>query len=185
MTKSKRHMPNNLSRNYVNTHELLIKKAGELISKKGSAAFSISDLARVTGITRTSIYYHFDSRQELISQAEKWSSEQEAKRADRRDLCRIDIEHVSSFALRNPAAIKLWIQDYIGAGNIRQRYPQWDGLVARMAEAFVELQPDEHLGAGVYCAVMLTSAFIAPSLVQNWECPPNILERIEHRLARD
>ncbi len=173
MTKYKRLTTNNLSRNYINTHELLIEKAMDLISKTGAAAFSISALARATGITRTSIYYHFPSREALIAQVEKRSSELLAKRADDHDLCRIDIEHVSSFALRNPAAIKLWIQDYIGTVNFRERYPQWDSLVARMAEAFVELEPDEHLGAGVYCALMLTNAFIAPSLVHKSECATN------------
>src|SRR3978361_1919580 len=104
------------NRNFDDTHRILIKKAVELISETGADAVSVSALARATRINRSTVYYHFDSREALISAVRKWSSEELAKGGSPNASRRNGIDHISSFVLRNPEIIKLWIDDYIAAG---------------------------------------------------------------------
>jgi AcrR family transcriptional regulator len=173
------------NRNYDDTHRVLIEKAVELISELGADAVSVSALARATRINRSTVYYHFDSREALIMAVRKWSSEQLAKGVSPDASQQNGIDHISSFVLRNPEIIKLWIDDYIAAGDIRQRYPQWDSLVTHVARSFAETAPDEECDAEVYCALMLTSAFIAPRVFKNSIRPQESLERIVERFAHE
>jgi AcrR family transcriptional regulator len=172
------------NRNYEDTHRVLIEKAVELISELGADAVSVSALARATRINRSTVYYHFDSREALIAAVRKWSSAQLAKGINLDASRRAGIEHISSFVLNNPEIIKLWIDDYIAAGDIRQRYPQWDSLVAHITQAF-RLAPDQECDAEVYCVLMLTSAFIGPRVFKNSVRPQESVERIVERFAME
>ena len=167
--------------NYDETHRILIEKAVELIATSGAEAVSVSALARATRINRSTIYYHFDGRDALIAAVRDWSSGELAKGVNPNASRGVELDHVSSFVLRNPELIKLWIDDYIAAGDIRQRYPQWESLVAHVAEAFAEVAPDEICDAEVYCVLMLTSTFIAPRVFKNSVRPHDGLEDIVER----
>lgn len=173
------------NRNFDDTHRVLIEKAVELISESGADAVSVSALARATRINRSTVYYHFDSREALIAAVRNWSSEQLAKGVIPDASHRASIGHIPSFVLRNPEIIKLWIDEYIAGGDIRERYPQWDSLVTHIAEAFAEAAPDEACDAEVYCALMLTSAFIAPRVFKNSVRPHESLDRIVERFTRE
>lgn len=170
------------NRNYEDTHRVLIEKAVELISELGADAVSVSALARATRINRSTVYYHFDSREALIAAVRKWSSEELAKGINLDASRRAGIEHIPSFVLNNPEIIKLWIDDFIATGDIRQRYPQWDSLVAHVAQAF-KSAPNEECDAEVYCVLMLTSAFIGPRVFKNSVRPQEALDRIIERFA--
>jgi AcrR family transcriptional regulator len=185
MTQAETSLPKRRNRNYEDTHRVLIEKAVELISESGADAVSVSALARATRINRSTVYYHFDSREALIAAVRKWSSEQLARGVNPDASRRAGIDHISSFVLGNPEIIKLWIDDYIAAGNIRQRYPQWDNLVAHIAGAFADSAPDEECDAEVYCVLMLTSAFIAPRVFKNSVRPQESLERIVERFTHE
>lgn len=185
MTQSEVPEPKRRNRNYEDTHRVLIEKAVELISESGADAVSVSALARATRINRSTVYYHFDSRDALIAAVRKWSSEELAKGVNPDTSRRAGVDHISSFVLRNPEIIKLWIDDYIAAGDIRQRYPQWDSLVEHIAQAFARHAPDEPCDAEVYCALMLTSAFIAPRVFKNSVRPNESIERIVERFTRE
>lgn len=185
MTKYDVQEPRRRNKNYEDTHRVLIENAIELISASGADAVSVSALARATGINRSTVYYHFDSRDALISAVRRWSSEELAKGVNPDAAHRAGVDHISSFVLHNPEIIKLWIDDYIAAGDIRQRYPQWDSLVAHIAQAFAEQAPDEPCDAEVYCVLMLTSAFIAPRVFKNSVRPHESLERVVERFSRE
>ena len=173
------------NRNFEETHRVLIEKAVELISRYGADAVSVSGLARAAAINRSTVYYHFDSRETLIAAVREWSSEQLAKGVHTDATRRASANHISSFVLQNPEIIKLWIDDYISAGDIRQRYPQWDNLVAHIAQAFAQHAPEERCDAEVYCALMLTSAFIAPRVFKHSVRPQESLERVVERFTRE
>lgn len=172
------------NRNYEDTHRVLIEKAVELISELGADSVSVSALARATRINRSTVYYHFDSRESLIAAVRKWSSDELAKGINLDAERREGIEHIPSFVLKNPEIIKLWIDDFIAAGDIRQRYPQWDSLVAHIDQAF-RMAPDQECDAEVYCVLMLTSAFIGPRVFKNSVRPQESLERIVERFTQE
>jgi AcrR family transcriptional regulator len=186
------------NRNYEDTHRVLISKAVELISESGAEAVSVSALARATRINRSTVYYHFDSREALIAAVRQWSSEELAKGVNPGAASNSRIDHITSFVLRNPEIIKLWIDDFIAVGNIRERFPQWDHLVASLREAF-GTHAGHADGAGrradgidtgecdveVYCLLMLTGAFIAPRVFKNSVRPDESIERIIQRFTAE
>jgi|SRR5215831_552894 len=152
---------------YEDTHQEMIETAVRLISKKGMHAVSIAALARETGINRTTVYYHFKSREELIEAVKAWSSEQLSKAfsADRPQKDRID--YITRFVLENPELIKLWIEDLLAPGDIRHRYPHWDDLVTGIQAVAREQEGDDAIDAEVYSVILITSAIIGPRVFKN------------------
>ena len=206
MTEPDGSEPKRRNRNYEDTHRVLIEKAVELISESGADAVSVSALARATRINRSTVYYHFDSRDALITAVRQWSSEQLAKGVNPGVGGDDRIDHITGFVLRNPEIIKLWIDDFISVGDIRERFPQWDNLVARLHGAFgrsaangndgqpngtadqvgnpVESQAGD-CDVEVFCLLMLTGAFIAPRVFKNSVQPRESLEHIIQRFTRE
>ncbi|MET0364074.1 MAG: helix-turn-helix domain-containing protein [Sphingobium sp.] len=143
------------------THDAIIAAAVRLISEKGVDALSMAAISRAVGINRTTLYYHFDDREALIAAVKLWSSQQLGKGFDPQVPQQDRIEHISRFVLENAALIKLWLDDFVSAGDIRDRYPQWDALVEGTA-ATLGGREGEPIDAEVYCTILLTAAFIAP-----------------------
>lgn len=163
------------------SHQEMIETAVRLISEKGVEALSIAAIARTMGINRTTVYYHFDSREALIEAVKVWSSEQIDKAFGSGAPQQERIEYISRFVLSNPALIKLWIEDFISAGDIRTRYPHWDALVDGVRALAAAEAPGETVDAEVYCTILLTSAFIAPRVFRNSVKPQEDAESIVRR----
>ena len=149
----------------------MIKTTASLIAEKGIESVSIAALARAMGINRTTVYYHFDSREQLVNEVKAWSSDQLAQ-AFRQDKPRQDrIDYIYHFVLENPELIKLWLDDLMAVGDIRQLYPHWDELVNGMRDHFVGSDFEETIDAEVFCVNLLTSAFIGPRVFKQSVCP--------------
>lgn len=154
-------------RSFEETHRELINSAVSLIAQKGVDALSIAALAREMGIERTTIYYHFKNRDTLIEEVKARANSQiaEAFRPDRpRDE---RIEQVFRFVLENPELIKMWIDDFLAEGDIRDRYPRWDDLVDGIREHFRGTKYQDSIDPEVVCINLLTSAFISPRVYRN------------------
>lgn len=167
------------------THRDMIETAVRLISEKGVEALSLAELSRAMGINRTTIYYHFDSREALIDAVKAWSSEQLAKGLSAPSPQQERVDHITRFVLDNPALIKLWIDDFISGGDIRGRYPLWDDLVSGIGKLFAERIPEDDADAEVFCVLMLTSAFIAPRVFKNSVRPDASVDEIVERFRRE
>src|SRR5512145_252185 len=94
------------------THLEMIEAAVRLISQKGVDSLSISEVARSTGMNRTTLYYHFSSRDALLDAVKAWSAEQLAKAFERTATQQERIDYITRFVLENPELIKLWIDDF-------------------------------------------------------------------------
>lgn len=149
------------------THQEMIETAVRLISAKGVDSLSIAALARAMRINRTTVYYHFESRDSLLDAVKHWSAEQLAKGLAVALPQQERMDFVTRFVLENPALIKLWIDDFIAPGDIRTRYPLWDALVEGMAATFAARLPAEPVDAEIYCVMLLTSAIIGPRVFMN------------------
>jgi AcrR family transcriptional regulator len=90
-------------------------------------------------INRTTVYYHFESRDSLLAAVKHWSAQQLAKGLAVALPQQERMNFVTRFVLENAALIKLWIDDFIAPDDIRTRYPMWDvlveGMVARSVAA--------------------------------------------------
>lgn len=118
------------NRNFDETHRLLIEKAVELISAFGPEALSIAALARESDINRSTVYYHFESREELIEAVKAWSAQKMTNGflTEGDDEQKI-IESIR-FVLSNPEIAKLWFDEFISGGPIHSLYPMWDEFVS-------------------------------------------------------
>ncbi|RJF91173.1 TetR/AcrR family transcriptional regulator [Sphingomonas cavernae] len=176
------------NRGYDETHRALIETAVRLISEKGADALSIAALARATSINRTTVYYHFSTRDALLRAVRHWSSEQLV--AAFNDPAPQDerIDHLSRFVLQNPELIKLWIEDFVSGSDIRESYPQWDALV----KGVTDLASTGRTDAEIFCTILITGAVIGPRVFRNAVRPDasdaEIMERFrreQQRLLRD
>jgi AcrR family transcriptional regulator len=174
VTRQRRH------KNYEATHRDIIETAVRLISQRGVDAVSIAALAREMGINRTTMYYHFKTREQLIKAVTTWSSEQLTKGLNSHAPQDERIDYITRFVLDNPELIKLWIEDLISVGDIRARYPLWDTLVKGI-KATVAGEPGHPIDAEVYCVILLTSAIIGPRVMRNSVCPDADTETIVRR----
>jgi AcrR family transcriptional regulator len=150
-------------KNFEATHQQMIETAVRLLSEKGADALSLSELARVMGINRTTVYYHFQCREDLLAAVKSWSSEQLAKALEPFASPAERIDYITRFVLNNPELIRLWIDDFVSGGDIRTSYPLWDELVDGIRASLA----DQGVDAEVYCVMMLASAYIAPHVFRN------------------
>lgn len=159
----------------------MIETAVRLISEKGVEALSMAVVARAMGINRTTVYYHFENREALISAVKAWSAEQLSKAFEAESSQRERIDYITRFVLENPALIKLWIEELLSVGDIRARYPHWDALVEGIKERFVAADPDDVVDAEVYCVMLLTSAIIGPRVFKNSVRPSDDIDTVVER----
>lgn len=151
------------NRSFEATHQILIEAAVRLISEKGMEALTVAALARAVNLNRATVYYHFASREALLEAVGAWSSEQLSRGFDSPESQKDRIEFVARFVLDNPDLIKLWIEQFIAPGNIRDRYPKWDELVGSSAARPGSAEMDVE----VYCAFLLAGAIIGPRVFRN------------------
>lgn len=167
------------------THREMIETAVRLISEKGAEALSIAALAREMGINRTTVYYHFDSREALLAAVTDWATEQLAKGMDLTMSQPERTSHISRFVLENPELIKLWIEDFVSGRNIRDCYTRWDELVGGIQRNFDAAMPEQKVDAEVYCVMMLASAIIGPRVFANSVRPGDNIDAIVEKFVRE
>jgi AcrR family transcriptional regulator len=150
------------NRGYLATHQALIEAAVRLIADKGVEALSVAGLARAVEIDRTTVYHHFANREALLEAVSAWSSDQLAQGLSPERSQRERVDFLTQFVLENPDLIKLWIEQFIAPGDIRERYPNWDRLIEGTAESF-----GSSADAEVYCTLLVTGAIIGPRVFRN------------------
>lgn len=179
--------PRNLPRRnkgFDETHQELIETAVRLISERGADALSITELAREMGINRTTVYYHFDSREALLHAVSSWATAQLAKAMNNGNLPD-RIGYISRFVLDNPDLIKLWIGDFVSGADIRDSYSHWDVLVASMQGRLDEENPGERIDAEIYCVMLLAASIIGPRVYRNSINPEATTEDIVGRFVHE
>jgi len=173
------------NRGYTGTHLQMIETAVRLISEKGSDALSIAGLAREMDINRTTVYYHFESREALLEEVKHWSSEQLAKGFSLAAPQTERIEYLTRFVLENPELIKLWIEDLVSGQDIRDSYPLWDRLVGGIRELAGRNPAMAGLDAEVFCINLLVSAIIGPRVFRNGIHPDADIETVVARFRAE
>lgn len=171
------------NKGFDDTHQQMIETAVRLISEKGVDSLSIAAIARAMRINRTTVYYHFESREALLEAVKHWSAQQLTTGLSPSVPQQERMDFITRFVLENPELIKLWINDFISTGDIRSRYPLWDELVKGMTETFAARTPDEAVDAEVYCVILLTSAIIGPRVFKNSVSPASDIETVVKRFG--
>ncbi len=151
------------NRSFDETHAILIEVALRLMAESGEEALSIAAVARAARINRTTVYYHFATREALLEAVRRWSSAQLATAFSGPESQAERMDRISRFVLDHPQLIRLWIDAFVAGGDIRDSYPQWDALVeqtgARVEGAAVDVE--------VFCTLLITGAVIGPHVFRN------------------
>lgn len=173
------------NRSFEKTHDEMLRTAVNLIAKKGVDALTIAELAREMRVNRTTVYYHFESREKLVAEVTAWSSMQlaDAFRPERPRQERT--EHIYRFVLDNPELLRMWMSDLLVKGDIRTMYPYWDELVQGIDEHFNSIAREERVDAEVFCVNLLTSAFIGPQVFKSSVCPDADTQEIVERFKTE
>lgn len=172
------------NKGFEETHREMIETAVRLISEKGADALSIAALARAMGINRTTVYYHFDSREALLHAVTSWATEELAKGMDVEAASMNDrIGHISRFVLENPELVRLWIDDFVDGDDVRDTYLPWEALVGGMARSFKELGQD--IDAEIYCVMLLCASIVGPRVYKRGIRPNYGTEDIVARFVKE
>lgn len=176
---SPRNRPQRRHRSYIDTHEEIIDAAMHIISEEGVSALSMSGLAQKLGMDRTTLYYHFKDRNALVREVQASSSARLIKAFTFEGPVEDRIDYTTRYVLENSELIKLWIDDFISVGDIRDNFPQWDAFIEAFKEAHKhdEEPPDPE----VYFVNLLTSAVIGPRVFKSKVCPDADTDTIVRR----
>ena len=142
-------------------------------------------LAREVGINRTTVYYHFDSREILVEEVKAWSAGvlADAFKPDKPPQARMD--HIYRFVLENPELLKLWIDDCLTAGDIRTLYPNWDELVSGIRSHFAGTEFEQTVDPEVFCVNLLLNAFVGPLVFRQSVCPEADIATVVERFKTE
>lgn len=171
------------NKGFEETHREMIATAVRLISEKGADALSIAALARAMGINRTTVYYHFDSREALLYAVSQWATEELAKGMDVNASRPERAGHISRFVLENPELIRLWINGFVDGSDIRDSYSPWDELVTGMAQSFADMGED--IDAEIYCVMLLSAAIVGPRVYKIGIRPDESIDKIVGRFVKE
>ena len=179
--------PRKVRRNkgFEETHRELIETAVRLISENGAEALSLAGLARAVGINRTTIYYHFASREALLEAVTDWATAQLATGMDESLAQPERAAHVNRFVLDNPELIKLWIEEFVSGTDIRNAYPIWDELAGGLQQHFDRNLPEQGIDAEVYAVMLLTASIIGPRVYARSVRPDLPKEEVTARFLRE
>lgn len=166
------------------THVALIETAVRLVSEKGMEALSLSEVAREAGVNRTTLYYHFASREALVSAVRDWSARHLAAAFAPVRSAEERTRYITRFVLENPEVAALWAEDFLAPGRIADRYPEWEGLVAGIGEQLRSAPETASMDAEVYCTMLLTMAMLGPRIYRQSVRPDLAHDQAVERLTR-
>ena len=176
------------NRNYAETHRQLIDRAVYLIGKDGLDALSVATLARHAEMNRSTVYYHFDSRDALLAGIRHWVGERlteilEVKLDPARRL-----EQTVQFVLSHCDVVNMWLSDLVGAGSVVERGPYWEILVGALRRGHWVVGKDKGVDSSlsdpeVLAAVLLAASLMAPQLFQAAVAPDADINVIAARFA--
>ena len=166
------------------THVALIDAAVRLISEKGIDALSLSEVARETGVNRTTVYYHFDSRDALVSAVREWSAGQLAAAFQPVGSPADRIRYIVRFVLEHPEVTGMWIEEFLATGDITESYPDWAELVKDLGEQLGGRAETAAVDPEVYCALLLAWVMIGPRVYSNSVRPDLSIDEVVDRIVR-
>ena len=128
------------NRNFAETHRQLIERAVTLIGQDGVEVLSVSSLARDAGMNRSTVYYHFESRDALLAAIKEWVGLRLSEALLGMGNPALRLEKTLEFALLHPVVVHLWVMDLIEEGPIQEKFPFWDVLVSLMQRGLAQAE---------------------------------------------
>jgi len=161
------------NRNYEETHRQLVERAVALIGRDGVEALTVATLARDARMNRSTVYYHFDSREALLGAAKEWFGARLSEMMVAPGDSQAWLEKAVQFGLGNPELMHEWVMDLVNHAPITRNFPRWDDLVELASRSPQVARHEDGKGgpgistpqdAEVWATVLLASVLMAPRL---------------------
>lgn len=139
--------PENEQDGQLTTAELILEEAAELFAQKGFAATSIREIAEAAGVTKPTLYYHFENKDGLIREIvaacmgafrAEFDDGAEADEGPLRDELEAFTAGIIGFAKTHPAMVRLVcrLQNHAPREILHDLEAVWERDAARMAARF-------------------------------------------------
>ncbi len=174
---------NTRNQRYRKSHVEMIETAVRLIADKGVEALTLAGLASELQINRSTIYYHFDSRESLVQEVKGWAAEQLSRGLDIQVSRKDRIDYITRFVLENPALINLWIEELVTGNEIERSYPVWQQFVESVDRAVNKSETS--LDAEIFCLGLLVSAIITPHVFKRCIRPDQDIDQLVVRFRQE
>lgn len=142
------------------TRERLVEAAVRLITRHGFAGTSLQMIADELGFTKAAIYYHFRTREQLLSAVvepflTRLQTVIEEAEGQRSASARADqmVRGYAELAVHNRALVSVLASDPSVNEALRNR-PEWDGVINRQMALLADVDPGP---AGTVKAAMVFS----------------------------
>ena len=173
MSETRQTLEQRRNRNYEETHRQLVERAVALIGRDGVEALTVATLARDARMNRSTVYYHFDSREALLGAAKEWFGARLSEMMVAPGDSQAWLEKAVQFSLGNPELMQEWVMDLVSHTPISRNFPRWDDLVELASRSPQVVRHEDGKGgpgaAGphdgeVWATVLLAAVLMAPRL---------------------
>lgn len=173
MSETRQTLEQRRNRNYEETHRQLVERAVGLIGRDGIDSLTVATLARDARMNRSTVYYHFESREALLGAAKEWFGARLSEMMVAPGDSQAWLEKAVQFALKNTQLMHEWVMDLVNHAPISRNFPRWDSLVelasrspqvARMEDGKGGPGSSDPLDAEIWATVLLASVLMAPRL---------------------
>jgi AcrR family transcriptional regulator len=171
MSETRQTLEQRRNRNYEETHRQLVERAVMLIGRDGVDALTVATLARDSRMNRSTVYYHFDSREALLCAAKEWFGAKLSEMMVAPGDSQAWLEKAVEFGLSNPQLMHEWVMELVNHAPITRNFPRWDDLVELASRSPQVVRHEEGKGgpgivtphdAEVWATVLLASVLMAP-----------------------
>lgn len=160
------------NRNYEETHRQLVERAVALIGRDGIEALTVASLARDSQMNRSTVYYHFDSREALLAAAKAWFGARLGEMMVAPGDSQAWLEKAVQFTLGNPELMREWVTDLVNQAPISRNFPRWGELVELASRSPLARQEEGKGGPGsgleldaeLWATILLASVVTAARL---------------------
>lgn len=193
MSETRQTLEQRRNRNYEETHRQLVERAVGLIGRDGVESLTVATLARDARMNRSTVYYHFDSRESLLKAAKEWFGARLSEMMVAPGDSQAWLEKAVQFSLTNPELMHEWIMDLVNHTPIQRNFPRWDDLVELASRAPQVVRHEEGKGgpaaaqpqeAEIWATMLLASVVMAPRLFRVAVRPDQEVELVSRHYAQ-
>jgi len=161
----------------------LIERAVELMGEGRGEMLSVAMLAREAGMNRSTVYYHFESREALMLEVRQWVGRRLGDILLGHGDAEKRVEQAVLFVLEHPVVVDLWGVELARSGGVDRSFPGWDPLVKQL-EGGLRGMDGAQEDAALWGIVVLSITLAAPRLYHAAVRPEEDASRIARRFAR-
>lgn len=177
------------------TREAILQAARSRLAQDGPEGLSLSEVARLAGVSRGTAYQHFQTREKLVKETAEWVSDKlyravfgDPSEAGKRRVEQVDVpeltERLANFAMDNPELCRGWLLHVLSSPDPSSDmfWREYKGSTDHFAKT--EFAQD-NIDSEVLSVIMLAGAFLWPVWARTKAKGGDKLRAHAHRFAQE